>query len=583
MVKYTGRGEKNMEPMITKPIYKVRKINDLKELLDQCTALFSDEIAFMSKVDDKYVGTTYKKYKEDVYALGTMFTELGIKNEHIAVIGENRYEWCVTYMATACGGGVIVPLDKELPKSEIENLLKRSKAKAIVFSKKYREYVKEFLKNNENLMFAIDMDSKVKEEGIYSFTELIDDGIKLMSSGNNEFGKTKIDSTQLAGICFTSGTTELAKGVMLSHKNITSNVMAGMALFKAGPGDRLLSILPIHHTYECTCEFLLMTFQGATIYFCEGLKHIQKNLQEAKPTILLVVPLILENMYNKIWKQIDKKGIAKKVKTALSISNFLLKLNIDVRKKLFKDILAVFGGELKVAIAGAAAVNPEVLKGLRGFGITTIQGYGLTESSPLAALNPVTKAKDAAIGIPMPDSLMVIDNPDKDGIGEILIKSDSIMMGYYENQEATDAVLINGWLHSGDIGYRDKEGYFYITGRKKNVIVTKNGKNIFPEEVESYMLKSSYISEIVVYGKDVPDDLETKVCAIIVPNYEEIKKNLQKEEISSEEVEKLIDEEVKKGNKQMPLYKMVREFEIRETEFEKTTTKKIKRNLALKK
>lgn len=572
-----------MEPMITKPIYKVRKINDLKELLDQCTALFSDEIAFMSKVDDKYVGTTYKKYKEDVYALGTMFTELGIKNEHIAVIGENRYEWCVTYMATTCGGGVIVPLDKELPKSEIENLLKRSKAKAIVFSKKYREYVKEFLKNNENLMFAIDMDSKVKEEGIYSFTELIDDGIKLMSSGNNEFGKTKIDSTQLAGICFTSGTTELAKGVMLSHKNITSNVMAGMALFKAGPGDRLLSILPIHHTYECTCEFLLMTFQGATIYFCEGLKHIQKNLQEAKPTILLVVPLILENMYNKIWKQIDKKGIAKKVKTALSISNFLLKLNIDVRKKLFKDILAVFGGELKVAIAGAAAVNPEVLKGLRGFGITTIQGYGLTESSPLAALNPVTKAKDAAIGIPMPDSLMVIDNPDKDGIGEILIKSDSIMMGYYENQEATDAVLINGWLHSGDIGYRDKEGYFYITGRKKNVIVTKNGKNIFPEEVESYMLKSPYISEIVVYGKDVPDDLETKVCAIIVPNYEEIKKNLQKEEISSEEVEKLIDEEVKKGNKQMPLYKMVREFEIRETEFEKTTTKKIKRNLALKK
>lgn len=572
-----------MEPMITKPIYKVRKINDLKELLDQCTALFSDEIAFMSKVDDKYVGTTYKKYKEDVYALGTMFTKLGIKNEHIAVIGENRYEWCVTYMATTCGGGVIVPLDKELPKSEIENLLKRSKAKAIVFSKKYREYVKEFKKNNENLMFAIDMDSKVKEEGIYSFTELIDDGIKLISSGNNEFGKTKIDSTQLAGICFTSGTTELAKGVMLSHKNITSNVMAGMALFKAGPGDRLLSILPIHHTYECTCEFLLMTFQGATIYFCEGLKHIQKNLQEAKPTILLVVPLILENMYNKIWKQIDKKGITKKVKTALSISNFLLKLNIDVRKKLFKDILTVFGGELKVAIAGAAAVNPEVLKGLRGFGITTIQGYGLTESSPLAALNPVTKAKDAAIGIPMPDSLMVIDNPDKDGIGEILIKSDSIMMGYYENQEATDAVLINGWLHSGDIGYRDKDGYFYITGRKKNVIVTKNGKNIFPEEVESYMLKSPYISEIVVYGKDVPDDLETKVCAIIVPNYEEIKKDLQKEEISSEEVEKLIDEEVKKGNKQMPLYKMVREFEIRETEFEKTTTKKIKRNLAFKK
>lgn len=572
-----------MEPMMTKPLYKVRKINDLKELLDQCTALYSDEFAFMSKVDDKYVGTTYKKYKEDVYALGTMLAELGMKNEHIAVIGENRYEWCVTYMAVTCGGGVIVPLDKELPKPEIENLLNRSKAKVIVFSKKYREYVKEFMQTNKDLTIAIDMDSKVKEEGIYSFSELINQGIKAIESGNNEYGKTKIESTQLAGIFFTSGTTELAKGVMLSHKNLASNVMAGMALFKAQPGDRLLSILPIHHTYECTCEFLLMTFQGATIYFCEGLKHIQKNLQEAKPTIILVVPLILENMYNKIWKQIDKKGITKKVKLALSISNTLLKLNIDIRKKVFKDILDVFGGELNVAIAGAAAVNPEVLKGLRSFGIQTIQGYGLTESSPLAALNPVSAAKDAAIGLPMPESEMIIDNPDKDGIGEILIKSDSIMMGYYENKEATDAVLIDGWLHSGDIGYRDKDGYFYITGRKKNVIVTKNGKNIFPEEVESYMLKSPYISEIVVYGKDVPNDLETKVCAIIVPDYEEIKKALGKEELSSEEVRELIDEEVKKGNKQMPLYKMVREFEIRETEFEKTTTKKIKRSLAFKK
>lgn len=572
-----------MEPMMTKPLYKVRKINDLKELLDQCTALYSDEFAFMSKVDDKYVGTTYKKYKEDVYALGTMLSELGMKNEHIAVIGENRYEWCVTYMAVTCGGGVIVPLDKELPKPEIENLLNRSKAKVIVFSKKYREYVKEFMQTNKDLTIAIDMDSKVKEEGIYSFSELINQGIKAIESGNNEYGKTKIESTQLAGIFFTSGTTELAKGVMLSHKNLASNVMAGMALFKAQPGDRLLSILPIHHTYECTCEFLLMTFQGATIYFCEGLKHIQKNLQEAKPTIILVVPLILENMYNKIWKQIDKKGITKKVKLALSISNALLKLNIDIRKKVFKDILDVFGGKLNVAIAGAAAVNPEVLKGLRSFGIQTIQGYGLTESSPLAALNPLSAAKDAAIGLPMPESEMIIDNPDKDGIGEILIKSDSIMMGYYENKEATDAVLIDGWLHSGDIGYRDKDGYFYITGRKKNVIVTKNGKNIFPEEVESYMLKSPYISEIVVYGKDVPNDLETKVCAIIVPDYEEIKKALGKEEVTNEEVRELIDEEVKKGNKQMPLYKMVREFEIRETEFEKTTTKKIKRSLAFKK
>lgn len=571
-----------MEPIMTKPIYTVRKINDLKELLDQACALFSEENAFMSKVDNKYVGTTYKKYKEDVYALGTMFMNLGVKNEHIAVIGENRYEWCVTYMATTCGGGVIVPLDKELPKNEIENLLKRSKAKVIVFSKKYREYVKEFMKDNTNLTIAIDMDAKVKEEGIYSFSEIIDEGAKLINSGNNEYGKTEIDTNQLAGIFFTSGTTDLAKGVMLTHKNITSNVMAGMAMFKAEPGDRLLSILPIHHTYECTCDFLLMTFMGACVCFCEGLKHISKNLQEVKPTIVLVVPLILENMYNKIWDNIAKKGITKKVKLALGISNVLLKFNIDVRKKLFKDVLAAFGGELRLAVAGAAAVNPEVLKGLRGFGITTIQGYGLTESSPLAALNPVQRPKDAAIGLPMPEVKMVIDNPDDKGIGEILIKSDSIMLGYYENKEATDAVLIDGWLHSGDVGYRDRDGYFYITGRKKNVIVTKNGKNVFPEEVESYIGKSPYILETVVYGKDIPDELETKVCAIVVPNYEEINKFFNKDEVSDEEVYKLIDEEIKKYNKQMPLYKMVREFEIRKEEFEKTTTKKIKRNKIVK-
>lgn len=571
-----------MEPMMTKPIYTVRKISDLKELLDQATALFSEETAFMTKVDGEYVGTTYKKYKEDVYALGTMFMDFGVGKEHIAVIGENRYEWCVTYMATTCGGGVIVPLDKELPKDEIENLLKRSKSKVIVFSKKYREYVKEFMKTNENLTIAIDMDSKVKEEGIYSFSELIESGIKLMNSGNNEYGKTEIDTNQLAGIFFTSGTTDLAKGVMLSHKNLTSNVMAGMAMFKAEPGDRLLSILPIHHTYEGTCDFLLMTFMGAAVCFCEGLKHISKNLQEVKPTIVLVVPLILENMYNKIWDNIAKKGMTKKVKIALCVSNALLKFNIDVRKKLFKDVLQAFGGELRLAVAGAAAVNPDVIKGLRGFGITTIQGYGLTESSPLAALNPVQRPKDAAIGLPMPEVQMVIDNPDDKGIGEILIKSDSIMMGYYENKEATDAVLIDGWLHSGDVGYRDKDGYFYITGRKKNVIVTKNGKNVFPEEVESYIGKSPYILETVVYGKDIPDEMETKVCAIVVPNYDEIKAFLKKEEVSDEEVYNLIDTEIKKYNKQMSSYKIVREFEIRKEEFEKTTTKKIKRNKIIK-
>lgn len=574
-----------MEPMMTKGLFSSRIIHNLKDMLEQTVALHSDRVAFKLRDDKGYNNEiTFRKYKEDVYNLGTGIMDLEIGKEHIAVIGENRYEWCVTYMAVTCGGGVIIPLDKELPKPELINLINRSHSKAIVYSGKYHEIMKEILKECSELKYAINMDSKVDEsETLLSFENLMKKGKSIRDGGNEKYQRVKIDDDQLAGIFFTSGTTDLAKGVMLTHKNLASNVMGAATLFEVTPKDRLLSILPIHHTYEGTCGFLLMNSQGATIHFCEGLKHISKNMLEVKPTIVLVVPLMLENMYRKVWTQIDKKGIRKKVKFALGLSNLLLKFNIDVRRKLFKDIIAAFGGEIKTFVAGGAAADPELLKGFREFGINAVQGYGLTECSPLAALNPVPDPEDAAIGLPLPDTYMDIFEPDEKGIGEIRIKSDSVMKGYYENKEATDAVLIDGWLHSGDIGYRDKRGYFYITGRKKNVIVTKNGKNIFPEEVEAYINKSSFILESVVYGKDLPKENETRVCAIVVPNYEEIKKFLNKQEPTTDEVYNLIDSEIKKYNKQMSTYKMVKEFEVRENEFEKTTTKKIKRRDALKK
>lgn len=574
-----------MEPMMTKALFSSRIIHHLKDMLDQTVALHSDKIAFVLRDEKGYnKEITFRKYKEDIYSLGTALMDLGIGKEHIAVIGENRYEWCATYMAVTCGGGVIIPLDKELPKIELINLLKRSHSKGIVFSGKFRDVMKEVMPECPELKFAINMDAKVDEsDSLLSYENMLKKGKRIIDDGNESYQRIKIQEDQLAGIFFTSGTTDLAKGVMLTHKNLASNVMGGAALFEITPKDRLLSILPIHHTYEGTCGFLLMNSQGATIYFCEGLKHISKNMQEVKPTIVLVVPLILENMYKKIWAQIDKKGIRKKVKFALGLSNLLLKFNVDIRRKLFKDIIAGFGGEVKTFIAGGAAIDPAILKGIRAFGINAVQGYGLTESSPLAALNPISDPEDAAIGLPLPDTYMDIFEPDEKGIGEIRIKSDSIMKGYYENKEATDAVLKDGWLYSGDIGYRDKRGYFYITGRKKNVIVTKNGKNIFPEEVESYINKSPYILESVVYGKDLPKENETKVCAIVVPNYEEIKTFLNKTELEAEEVRNLIDQEIRKYNNQMSTYKMVKEFEIRETEFEKTTTKKIKRKDALKK
>jgi long-chain acyl-CoA synthetase len=563
---------------MTKPIFENRKIKNLKEMINGSAELFENQDAYRVKKDGEYIGITYKQHKEDIDALGTALTDLGLKGEKVAVIGENRYEWCTTFLAVVNGVGVIVPLDKELPENEIENLIVRSGAKAIIFAKKFEEIIKNIAEKVSTLEILINMDSYENSNKELSFNKLIEKGRELIKNGNNEYINTDIDNEKLAMLFFTSGTTDLAKGVMLSHKNVASDIVLSTSILEVKNGERVLSILPMHHTYECTCGFLVMLYRGAIISFCEGLKHIPQNLKEVKPTMLLVVPLLLENMYKKIWAQIKKNGMEKKVNTALKISNFFYrKLRIDLRKKLFAQVLEAFGGELNTAIAGGAAVDPKVLEGLRGFGISTVQGYGLTESSPIAALNQIKNYRDASIGLPLPEMELEIFEPDEEGIGEIRIKGPMVMMGYYKNEELTNTVLKDGWFYTGDLGYKDKDGFFYITGRKKNVIVTKNGKNIFPEEVESYLNKSPYILESLVYEKDISAEKETRVCAIIVPAMEEIKAYLGKEDITQEEIKALIDEEVKKANKQMPMYKMVRDFKIRETEFEKTTTKKIKR------
>jgi len=561
--------------MMTEPIYENRKVTDLKDLITQSAKLYNKD-AFRIKKNGKYTGISYKEYKRDIDALGTALLKMGLKGEKIAVIGENRYEWCTTYLAVTGGVGVIVPLDKELPENEIENLINRSKASAIVFSDKYRSVIEGIREKNKELKYIVDMDLAKDDEGVLSFKELIKKGKELIKKGDKKYINAKIDPESMAALCFTSGTTDLAKGVMLSHKNLVSDVVLSTSVLEILPSDKVLSILPMHHTYECTAGFLVMIYSGACISFCEGLKHISQNLKEVKPTVLLVVPLLLENMYNKIWTTIKKNKMEFKVKAGLAISNTLAKLNIDVKKKLFAQVLENFGGELRVAIAGGAAVDPKVLEGLRGFGISTIQGYGLTESSPIAALNQLNNYRDASIGLPLPEIYIDIFEPDENGIGEIRLKGPTVMMGYYEDEEQTNKVLKDGYFYTGDIGYMDKDGFFYITGRKKNVIITKNGKNVFPEEVELYLNRSPYIVESIVTAREGKDEIE--VYAIIVPNTEEIAKELGKEDISKEEIKEIIDKEVKKVNKQMPIYKVVRDFEIRETEFEKTTTKKIKRS-----
>ena len=561
----------------------VRPIKDLKDLLTQSCNLYGSKNAFYVKADGQnYKGITYNEFKSDVDSLGTALLHLGLKNKFIAVIGENRYEWCVTYMATANGVGVIVPLDKELPTAELENLLRRSSASAIVYSGKHHEQLIEISKNVSHINYFINMDSdKHIDDRFLSLKALITEGKDLLNKGNVDYLNSTIDENAMHFLIFTSGTTDLAKGVMLSHKNICTDIVAVVSALYIDETDSVLSILPLHHTYACTVDFLTFAYIGGCISFNEGLKHISKNLKETKPTILILVPLIIENMYQKIWSQASKDWkLQFKLKLGLLLSNFLYyKLKIDMRKKIFKQILDNLGGRVRLIIAGAAAIDPTVIRGLQNMGILTLQGYGLTEASPIVSVNREEKNKDSSIGLPLPGIEVKIVNPDSEGNGEIIVKGGNVMLGYYQNEEATKKVLKDGWLYTGDLGKMDSEGFLYVTGRMKNVIVTKNGKNIFPEEVEAYINKSPYIKESLVTGKDDDEKNETIVTAQIVIDLDSIKEKLNNPNPSQEEIYNLIKSEIKQVNKNMPLYKRVQDFTIRENEFAKTTTKKIKRYL----
>lgn len=564
---------------MTQPIYDKREITDFKDLLNQSVSIYGNKNAFSLKgVMGEYTGVRYKDFKRDVDALGTEFINMGLKHEKIAVLSENRYEWCLTYLATTAGTGTIVPLDKELPANELRYLLETSKARAIVFSAKYKDKVAEAVAGLSDVKYFINMDLKDDEQGCLAFQKILKKGNNLIKIGDKKFINAKVNPNEPTILLFTSGTTGLAKGVMLSQKNICSDIVYTSQAVNVTEEDTILSILPLHHTYECTVTFLLMLYNGACISFCEGLKHIAQNLKEVKPSAVVAVPLIYESMYKKIWEQAKKTGRADKLKKALKLSNMLRKVNIDMRKKFFGDILNNFGGNVRLGIAGGAASKPEILKGLEDMGILILQGYGLTEASPIAFVNQEKKYKHESIGLPLPGIEAKIHEPDASGMGEIWIRGNIVMQGYYENKEATENALTpDGWLKTGDLGYMDKDGFYYVTGRKKNVIVTKNGKNIFPEEVEAYLNESPLIKECLVYGKEVEGEIEPRVCAKIVPDYDFIRNSTGKFNLSAEEIRKMIGDEVKKANRKMPTYKAVKQFDIQETELAKTTTHKIKR------
>ena len=562
-------------------MYKdIRPITDLKQMLETSVELYGDNIAFHVKdnVGGPYRGITYKQAKADIDALGTALISMGLRGKSISIIGDNRYEWAVSYLAVVCGAGIVVPLDKELGASELEQLIKEADVECIIYSKKNEKIFQDIRDRGETkLRFLISMDTEISDDQILSLTEITEAGKVIIENGNREFLDAQIERDTMSILLFTSGTTGIAKGVMLSHGNIVEDLMASPTLLEVIPTDVFFSVLPIHHTYECTCGFLMPLYRGASIAYCEGLKYIVKNLSEARPTIFLGVPLIVESLHKKIWKNARTSGKAETLKKVIVINKITKKIGIDLAPIFFKQIQALFGGRMKVIICGGAAIDPEVLQGIRDFGVNAVQGYGLTECAPICALNPDKFPKNDAAGYIPPGFDIKIHEPNPEtGIGEICAKGGNIMLGYYKNPEASAKVLREGWFHTGDLGYLDKDRFVHITGRIKNVIITKNGKNVYPEEIENYIGKIPYVSECLVWGKDSDETGETLIFASIRADYEEVKETLG-ENYTDEDATALIWKEIDALNTELPFFKRIKKMDIRKEEFEKTTGKKIKR------
>lgn len=562
----------------SKKLYEVREASDLKDIITQSTSLFAEETAYLVKNRriGKFVPITYGKVKQDLDGFGTKLIDMGLKGKKIAVIGESSYYWILTYFTTVAGVGVIVPLDKNLPQEELLGLIERSGASAIVYSDKVKKSIQPIFENPCGIEFFISMDSEEDTEEAFSMGNLIDRGRDLLKEGNRAYVDANIDPDQMATLLFTSGTTGMAKGVMMSQRNIAANCVNMSKYFKIPDPGIVLSILPIHHAYEMTCDIWTTFYQGKTIAICQGLRYIQKNMAEVKANVLLGVPLVFEKMYKGMWKQAESRGEAEKLRNAIDLSRKLkLYNNKSICRRMFKAIHQSFGGAMEKFVAGGAAIDPKVIEDFEAMGFTMIQGYGMTENGPIVCVNQDRYSKAASVGKPVPKTEVRIINSDEDGIGEVICKGPSVMLGYYENQEATDEVLRNGWLHTGDLGYMDEEGFVYLTGRKKTVIVTKGGKNIFPEELETVLMEDEHIQEVLVHGVEDGRVGNVVVTADIYPNYKLL--TSEKGKLSSSEIYHFYKELVEDINNKFPPNKRIKRISIRDEEFVKTTTGKIKR------
>ena len=566
---------------VYRKLYDAIKFDTIRDYINNAIKKFANNNAFILKNKENgkvsYTNITYSKFGEDIKSLGTALINLGLENKRIAIIGKNRYEWVLSFVSILCGVGITVPLDKGLPSQEIELSLERAKVDAVIFEDEYSDIMKNVQKTNSSIKEFICMNS----DCVGSFktvSELIKIGNDLISNKDERYDNHQINPDEVTSIIFTSGTTSMSKAVMLSNRNIASNIYNINCAEKIYDTDVNLAFLPLHHTFGST-GLLLFLADGVTNVFCDGLRHIQENLKEYKVSIFVCVPLLLEAMYKKIYAEVDKQGKTKLLKFANKLSNLLLKFGIDIRRKVFKQILDNLGGNIRFVISGASAIDKNVAKGFYDFGILAVQGYGLTETSPVLTAENEKCIKFGSVGLPLPEVEIKIDNPNEDGIGEIKAKGPNIMLGYYEMEEETNNVLKDGWFYTGDLGYIDKDGFLFITGRKKNVLVLKNGKNVYPEEIELLINNLPYVAESMVYGNPKDDDLI--VSAKIVYNKDYILEKFGN--ISESDIKDMIWKDIKKINSTLSNYKHIKNLIITDEPMIKTTTQKVKRFEEMKK
>ena len=563
-------------------IFKATELKDIREIVYNSVKLYGEQVAYVIKHKENkdviYENITYKKLLEDINKLGTTFFDMGFQKKRIAIIGKNRYEWALTHLANMLGGIVSVPLDKDLQYDELENSLIRSKAECIVFDEKLADMVAEIEKNGKTNLTEFICMSKI--EGRTSVRELVDRGEELLKQGKKDYLNAKIDENAMNILLFTSGTTSNSKAVMLSQKNIASNIYAMQRVEDMRSTDTNIAFLPFHHIFGSTC-MIMMLAQGIKTVFPDGLRYIKQNLNEYKVSLFVGVPVLIEAMYKTIMKEVDKQGKTKLIKIAMKISNFLMKFHIDVRRKLFKQVLDALGGELRLVISGGAPADPQVSKAFTNLGVNIIQGYGLTETAPVICAETKVALRNGSVGVPMINDTIEIVDPDKNGIGEIRVKGPNVMLGYYEMPEETKAVLKDGWFYTGDLGYFDKDGFLFITGRNKNMIVLKNGKKVFPEELETLINRIDLVKESMVFGlPDEKDKNDVMLSVKIVYNEEEAKEKYEGK--TEKELYEIIWNKIKELNKTFPRYKHIKKMILTKEELIKTTTKKVKRQEEMK-